>query len=99
MILRAGVRRERPGAGGVSAQRESALSRLRSTAALTAVGFTLHLPTADEIAATQARLRDEAEQQAEAAHRRQVNSWQSPYAAHGPSGLFPTAVGTAPGVA
>ncbi len=98
MILRAGVRRERPGAGGVSAQRESALSRLRSTAALTAVGFTLHLPTADEIAATQARLRDEAERQAEVDRRRQTDAWRSPYGPRG-SGLFPTEVGTGPGVA
>ncbi|MDP9428470.1 MAG: hypothetical protein M3Q47_06135 [Actinomycetota bacterium] len=63
--------------------------------ALTAAGFTLHLGTADEIAATQARLRGEAEQQAEADRRRQVDAWRSPYAPHGPSGLFPTAPGVA----
>ncbi|MDP9460496.1 MAG: hypothetical protein M3Q22_09680 [Actinomycetota bacterium] len=66
--------------------------------ALTAVGFTLHLATAAEISATQARLRDEAEQQAEADRRRQVDSWRSPYGPRG-SGLFPTKVGAAPGVA
>ncbi len=52
--------------------------------------FRLHLATAEEVVATQARLRDEAEQQAEAAHRRQSDSWRSSYAPHGPSGLFPT---------
>ncbi len=46
-----------------------------------AVGFHLHLGTAEEVIATQARLRTDAEQQAEAAHRRQVDSWRSPYPA------------------
>ncbi len=46
-----------------------------------AVGFRLHLGTAEEVVATQARLRDEADRQAEAAHRRQVDSWRSPYPA------------------
>ncbi len=66
--------------------------------ALTAAGFALHLATAEEVVATQARLRAEAEQQAEADRRRQTDSWRSPYAPHG-SGLFPAALDTAPGVA
>ncbi|MDP9459400.1 MAG: hypothetical protein M3Q22_03830 [Actinomycetota bacterium] len=65
---------------------------------LTAAGFPLHLSTAAEVVATQARLREEADQQAEADRRRQTDSWRSPYAPHG-SGLFPAALDTAPGVA
>ncbi len=45
--------------------------------ALTAAGFGLHLATAEEVVATQARLRDGAEQQAEAHRRRQADSWRS----------------------
>ncbi len=67
--------------------------------ALAAAGFRLHLGTAEEVAAAQAHLREEAEQQAEATRRRQTDAWRSPYAAHGPSGLFPTALNTAPGAA
>ncbi len=66
--------------------------------ALTAAGFALHLATAEEVVATQARLRAEAEQQAEATRRRQTDSWRSPYGPRG-SGLFGPEVGTSPGVA